>query len=296
VPVAAPSSVIVTGEEPKTSRAPLAIAAAIVLVAIGAGAWYFLSSKPAPKPAPAPKQVVAAAKPAPPPVVSTPVVSTPSETATVDPAAQKKAFEDAVNAKLQAQLLQLQADYTKKLQQTQSKNAPVTTQAQAVPTSAPQQEERVSAAALDERRLQAERTQPAPQTATTATAPPQTTTQVAQRPQTQTAPPPAAPASTVREGDVIDISQLDTVPHPLTPIRPQYPPIARRQRIEGAIFLTALISETGEVVEVRILGGEQRMGLGDAAVRALREARFSPGVKDGKRVKTWFPQTIVFKL
>ena len=284
--------------EPKKSRAPLAIAAVVVLVAIGAGAWYFLSSKSA-KPAapvPTPKPVVAA-KPVPPPVVSTPVVSTPVGTTTVDPAAQKKAFEDAVNAKLQAEMMKLQTDYTKKLQQTQSKNAPVATQAQTVPASVAtsQPEDRISAAALDERRLQAERTQPTPQQPAPAVQP-QTATQTAQRqPQPQVAQP-TAPASAVHEGDVIDISQLDSVPRPLTPIRPSYPPIARRQRIEGAIFLTALISETGAVVDVRILGGEQRMGLGDAAVRALREARFSPGIKDGKRVKTWFPQTIVFKL
>ena len=35
--------------------------------------------------------------------------------------------------------------------------------------------------------------------------------------------------------------------------------------------------------------------LNDAAVRAMRGAKFSPPMKEGKRVKTWFPQTIDFK-
>jgi len=276
-----------SSQPPKKSKAPLSIAAAVALVAIGATAWYFLSSKssPAPAPAPAPKPAHTSTIAAPPPakVISTPVVSTPA-TGTMDAAAQKKAFEDAVNAKLQSEMMKLQTDYTKQLQKSQSKNAPVPTQA--VP--APQPES--SAAALDERRLEAARTQTSAPTSSQQ----QAVTQTAQRTPPQVVPQPAAPA--VREGDVIDISQLDSVPRPLSPIRPDYPPLARRARIEGAIFLTALISETGEVVDVKVLGGEQRMGLGDAAARALRSARFSPAVKDGKRVRTWFPQTIVFKL
>ena len=32
------------------------------------------------------------------------------------------------------------------------------------------------------------------------------------------------------------------------------------------------------------------------AMRAIRNMKFTPAIKDGKRVKTWFPQTVNFKL
>jgi len=99
----------------------------------------------------------------------------------------------------------------------------------------------------------------------------------------------------VREGDVIDVNELDTIPKALGTIRPSYSPIAQRQRVEGTVLLTALISETGQVLDVRVLKGVG-FGLDEAAARAMKTTRFSPAMKDGKRVKTWFPQQITFKL
>jgi len=41
------------------------------------------------------------------------------------------------------------------------------------------------------------------------------------------------------------------------------------------------------VLDVKVLRGDDRFGFTDAAVRALRGARYSPAMKDGKHVKTW---------
>ena len=35
--------------------------------------------------------------------------------------------------------------------------------------------------------------------------------------------------------------------------------------------------------------------MNDAAIRAMKATRFSSPMKDGKRVRTWFPQSIEFK-
>src|SRR5689334_671738 len=135
-PPVAPTPIAMTSPfadaAPKKSRMGLiAAAAAVVLIAGGAGAWYMFQTKsaapkPAPvaqKPAPAPvkAQVVAPAL-----ISSTPAPTTAvAATGTVDPnVAQKKAFEAAVEQKLQAEMMKLQADYTKNLKQQQSKNAP----------------------------------------------------------------------------------------------------------------------------------------------------------------------------
>ena len=50
------------------------------------------------------------------------------------------------------------------------------------------------------------------------------------------------------------------------------------------------------VVDVKVLQGDPRFGLNDAAIRAMRSTKFSVPMKDGKRVKTWFPQTINFRM
>ncbi len=94
---------------------------------------------------------------------------------------------------------------------------------------------------------------------------------------------------------MVDVGSLDQIPRPTRAIAPVYPPIARAQRIAATIIVSAFINESGDVLDVRVLRGDARFGLNDAAMRAMRNAKFTPPVKDGKRVKTWFPQTIEFR-
>lgn len=297
-------------EAPRKSKLPLAIAAVGALVAIGLGGWVAMGGLKA-KPATAPASSVQAAavpqpaKPAfvPPPVVvaSNTAPATATTTANAE-AERKKAFEAAVEQKMQQEMLKLQSDYLKTLQQQKSKNAPVVTAAAMEPApavtprnqppSAP--DSSVSAAQLDQQRRDASRSEapvPAPSSVTAS--------QPAAPALAQPAPQPSAPAvaaRVTREGDVIDFQELDTQPHALSVVRPTYPQLAIRQRVEGTIILTVLISETGEVADVRVLRGIDKFGMNEAAIRALRNTRFSSPMKDGKRVKTWFPQSVQFKL
>ena len=286
---------------PKKAPIPLiAAAAAVIVIGGGTAAYMLMKPKPAPKVAAAPKQAPAPVKAqvaAPALITSTPAAATTTPaaaaTGTVDPAAQKKAFEQAVEQKLQEEMMKLQSEYTKSLKQQQSKNAPVQTAAAAPkPTPAPADDSGPSAAQLDSRRLAAK------QEAIAAQAPPQVQPQpttVTEAPQQQQAVASAA-APTVHEGDVVDFTELDTAPQPAAPIRPEYPRLAMQQRATGTVVVSALISETGNVIEVKILKGDPRYGFNEAAVRAMRAAHFSPAIKDGKRVKTWRPQMITFVL
>jgi TonB family C-terminal domain len=275
---------------PEKNRVPLFAIAAAVIVALGLGAFYILKPKPA-------KPVVrSATAPAKPKLVSQPIIAAlpaSAATATLDPTAQKKAFEAAVEQKMQQEMMKLQADMNRQLKQQQSKNAPVQTASTIAAAQAQQQsDERGAAAALDQRRVAARQE-----------VPPQPTPTVAQQVPAPAQPQPAIAApvtqpqpSVVREGDVVDVTELDKLPMPLSEIRPAYPPLAARQRAEAIVILSALISETGEVSEVKILRGDSRFGFNDAAMRAMRGARFTPPMKDGKRVKTWRPQSITFKM
>jgi len=290
IPMAAVTAIPAQEETPEKSRMPLYAAAAAVIIAIGAGAYFFLKPKPAPP--------VVAQKAVPPPtpkVISQPVIAAAptttgsTTTASLDPAAQKKAFEAAVQQKMQEEMMKLQADMNRQLKQQQSKNAPVQT-ASVISSPQPQQQsdDRGAAAALDQRRLAAQ---------------PLTQTQAAQQqpvvPQPQTsavsAPPVTqAPVSTIREGDVVDVLELDKIPEPLSAPKPYYPPLAVQQHATATIILSTLISENGDVTDVKVLKGDARFGFNDSAIRAMRAVHFTPPIKDGKRVKTWRPQSITF--
>jgi len=285
--IATPTFGVPAEEEPKKRNlVPLYAAAAVVVVGGGIVAAMMMrgGSKAAPAPAAPPPVKAAVTAPAP-VVVSQPVVAATSTTATTDPEAQKKAFEQAVAQKMQEELMKLQKEYTQQLKQQQSKNAPVTTPApQPQPTderSAP------SAAALDERRLEQKQAQsPTPQPVAPQPSAPQ---QVA-----QLQPQPAVSAPSVREGDVVEWDVLDAPLQPLTQPRPVYPPMALRAKAQANILLSALIDESGRVIDVKVLRGDARFGFNEEAVRAMRGARFTPPVKEGKHVKTWRPQTISF--
>jgi len=280
-------------EQPK-SKAPLAIAAVVILAIVGGGAFMMMNKKGGqPSAQPVLASSIAAPTPAPPPrIISQPVVATPAAaTATVDPNAQKKAFEDAVEQKMQEEMMKLQSEYTKKLQQQQGRNAPVPATPAPVQQAQPQvaEERSPSAAALDEQRRPAAAPQLPQQTASQAPSLP------APAPQQPAVAAPQPQVSAIREGDVVDVVSLDVIPTPLSPIRAMYPPMARAQRVEGTVMVTALISESGDVIDVKVLRAANKMGFDDAAVRAIRSTKFSSPRKDGKRVKTWYPQTIQFK-
>jgi TonB family protein len=294
--IAAPTFGVSAGDEPKKrNMVPLYAAAAIVVIGGGITAAMMMRGGTKAAPAPtstAPPPVKAAVAAPAPVVVSQPVMAATSTTATADPDAQKKAFEQAVAQKMQEELMKLQKEYTQQLKQQQSKNAPVPVPAP--PAAQPQRpqpaDERSapSAAALDERRLEQRQTAtqpPAPQ--------PSAPQQVAQStPQPQ--PAAAAPVHTVREGDVVEWDVLDSPLQTLTQPRPIFPPMALRAKATANILLSALVDENGRVIDVKVLRGDPRFGFNDEAMRAMRGARFSPPVKDGKRVKTWRPQTISF--
>jgi TonB family protein len=291
--------------EPKKSKLPMAVAAGVVLAALGVGAYLMLGkSATQAKPAQvASAQTIPTPQPAP-RIISQPIAVTPegtgtagaTTTAATDAEAQKKAFEDAVAARMQAEMMKLQDAFTADLQKKQAKNAPVATapsaQESAPQTSATEERAAPSAAQLDQQR-RAEQAAEAPRTATQA--PVLTQTAAPQPAVTSASPAPAPQVSAVREGDVVAVGSLDVVPRIVRASKPVYPPMAMRQKVEATIVLTVLVSETGDVLDVRVLRGEPRFGLNDAAIRAMKATRFSSPMKDGKRVRTWFPQSFEFK-
>jgi protein TonB len=78
---------------------------------------------------------------------------------------------------------------------------------------------------------------------------------------------------------------------------PVYPPLAQSRRLEGNVILSALISETGRVLEVRVMRGDTRnVGFNEAALAAVRQWQFTPAIKDDQRVRTWTPVAVSFRI
>jgi len=76
-----------------------------------------------------------------------------------------------------------------------------------------------------------------------------------------------------------------------------YPPMAKLNRVEGVVVLSALVSETGRVLEVKILRPIARqVGLNEAAEEIVRKSTFTPPTKDGVKVKSWTTVPVEFKL
>jgi protein TonB len=115
------------------------------------------------------------------------------------------------------------------------------------------------------------------------------------------APAPAAPAAAaepvVREGDLVRAGPGVKAPSFVSIDKPEYPPIARRMKVEGTVVLSLLVDETGRVADVRLERGvQQNVGINEAALKAARTARFQPATLGGVRVKMWYQLTIPFKL
>lgn len=75
----------------------------------------------------------------------------------------------------------------------------------------------------------------------------------------------------------------------------RYPDIARKAGIEGRVYVQFVVDEQGNVnnpTVIRGIGG----GCDEEALRAVRKAKFKPGMQRGRPVKVRYSLPIVFKL
>jgi TonB family protein len=75
----------------------------------------------------------------------------------------------------------------------------------------------------------------------------------------------------------------------------QYPPIARVQHLQGSVVVSALVNENGQVVDTRVVSSASPI-FNAAAADSIRRSTFTPGSKDGVRVKSWTTVRVDFKL
>ena len=84
---------------------------------------------------------------------------------------------------------------------------------------------------------------------------------------------------------VYTFRDIDTAPRAVKQPRPDYTAEATRLGISGTVVLEAVVQPDGSVGPIRVARSLDTLhGLDDAAIAALKQWEFSPGVKDGKPV------------
>ncbi|MFC0408715.1 energy transducer TonB [Roseomonas elaeocarpi] len=73
-----------------------------------------------------------------------------------------------------------------------------------------------------------------------------------------------------------------------------YPPEQRRLGITGAVALRLRLTDTGRVVEARVVNSSGVAALDDWARERIRRCRFTPGIRDGHPVWSSYDTTIYF--
>jgi TonB family protein len=105
----------------------------------------------------------------------------------------------------------------------------------------------------------------------------------------------ATPTPSVREGDLVEISEVDSAPGVVTTVKPEVPRLAMERKIGGTVRLRVLVDEKGrsETVEI-VQDTTPKVGLAESAKAAVEKWVWTPAMKDGLRVRTWTTVSIPF--
>jgi TonB family protein len=105
----------------------------------------------------------------------------------------------------------------------------------------------------------------------------------------------AATAPAVKEGDLLEIAQVDTEPEVVSSVKPEVPPLARIRRVGGTVLLRVLVNEKGQTEAVEVLRDTSpRVGLAESSKAAVERWTWKPATKDGRKVRTWTTVPVPF--
>ncbi|MFP5228144.1 MAG: energy transducer TonB [Acidobacteriota bacterium] len=80
----------------------------------------------------------------------------------------------------------------------------------------------------------------------------------------------------------------------IVPIQPRYPAIAQEAHIQGTVVVSAILSTEGRIESLRVVSGPPL--LVQAALDAIRQARYRPWMLNGEAVEVETTIHVVFKL
>lgn len=105
-----------------------------------------------------------------------------------------------------------------------------------------------------------------------------------------------APVSLLPQPQYYPSNELDTRPGIMVHIKPDYPEQAIASQISGKAVIRLYINERGSIDDAVAISGTPPGVFEESALRAFREARFSPGAKGGIPVKCYITLEVNFEL
>ena len=104
----------------------------------------------------------------------------------------------------------------------------------------------------------------------------------------------APPQSTIYvPGPGVDI----TLPVVLKEVKPGYTQAAKDKKIKGSVWLSAVVGAEGDVTDVKVTRSlDAEYGLDEQAIKAVRQWKFKPGMKDGQPVAVRVTLEMTFTL
>lgn len=106
------------------------------------------------------------------------------------------------------------------------------------------------------------------------------------------APSEPTPASALTIASAVDLTyysarEIDVMPRALREIVPDYPEDADRQQLSGTVRLRLKLEADGRVSDIEVVNADPPGVFEDSAVKAFRDARFAPALKNGRPVRVW---------
>ena len=88
-----------------------------------------------------------------------------------------------------------------------------------------------------------------------------------------------------------------SLPEVLKEVKPKYTAAAMQAKIQGTVWLECVVSETGDIADVKVTRSlDSEFGLDQAAIDAASQWKFKPGRKDGKPVAVRITIELTFTL
>jgi protein TonB len=112
-----------------------------------------------------------------------------------------------------------------------------------------------------------------------------------------TPPPPPKTDESSDEEYFVAVEEMPTLVGGITALMQnvEYPEMARRAGIQGRVTVLAYVNENGDVAKAEVLKGIG-VGCDEAALGAIKKAKFIPGKQRGRSVKTRISIPIDFRL
>lgn len=96
--------------------------------------------------------------------------------------------------------------------------------------------------------------------------------------------------------DVKEFIPVEIYPEMIYEEKPEYPRLAEQAGIEGTVYVRALVSKDGKVLDAVVEKSSETASLDDAAVKAAFKNRFKPGIQNGRPIACWVTYKVDFVL